>query len=237
MENRLAALRQAPDDPVQRQVNRRAVERMEPSPDWTGHSSVPRRTCRIALAFVLTALATLVPSTSVRGEEDRSHRSCTITGTRDADQLIEGTDGADVICGLGGQDKIKGRGGDDLIYGGRGRDLIYGHRGDDEIWGGAGRDEIRAGIHADRIHGGFGHDAISLEAGSDAAWGGRGSDGMSATGGPDVLRGGRGRDAFCTWDAKGDDLVLGGRGWDRYHADPHDTLRSVERHFRIPACG
>ena len=64
-------------------------------------------TCRMRLALMLTVLATSVPSNGVKGEEGRSQRSCTITGTRDADRLIEGTDGPDVICGLGGQDKIK----------------------------------------------------------------------------------------------------------------------------------
>lgn len=191
---------------------------------------------RLLSILVLTTLVWALASASVSAVEAH-RRACTITGTRGPDHLIEGTDGADVICGLGGQDKIKAKGGDDVIYGGRGRDLIYGHRGDDDIWGGPGRDEIRAGIHADRVHGGMGHDAISLEAGADIGWGGRGPDGISATGGPDVVRAGRGDDALCTWDAHGDDLLLGGRGRDRYHADPHDVLRSLERHHRIPACG
>ena len=192
---------------------------------------------RLTIAFILIALAGVMPSASVRAEEGQGHRACTIEGTQGDDRLIEGTGGPDVICGLGGQDKIKAYGGDDVIYGGPGRDLIYDHGGKDTVWGGSGGDELRAGSHDDRVHGGNGNDAISLERGADVAWGGRGRDGISASGGPGVLRGGPGRDFLCAWDAEGDDKLLGGHGRDRYHADSHDILRSVERHFRIPACG
>ena len=110
---------------------------MEPCLAEVSHLSM-RHARSVSLAVLFTALATLLPWTSVRAEEGRGRRACTIEGTQGDDRLIEGTDGPDVICGLGGQDKIKGFGGDDVIYGGPGRDLIYDHGGEDTVWGGSG---------------------------------------------------------------------------------------------------
>ena len=48
---------------------------------------------------------------------------CTITGTRDSDNLV-GTPGDDVICGLDGDDTIYGGDGDDTIRGNAGADTV-----------------------------------------------------------------------------------------------------------------
>lgn len=69
---------------------------------------------------------------------------CTITGTRESDNLI-GTPGDDVICGLDGDDFIDGKAGNDLIYAGFGEDVVAGRTGDDTIRGNAGADTIYPG--------------------------------------------------------------------------------------------
>ena len=56
-------------------------------------------------------------------------------GTQVADQLIVGTEGADVLVGDRGNDTISGDAGDDEIYGGAGDDILYGGEGDDTFGG------------------------------------------------------------------------------------------------------
>ncbi len=75
-----------------------------------------------------------------------------VIGTSGDDVLV-GTDAADVICGLGGDDLlrgargndlIKGGGGDDVMKGGRGRDTLLGGPGPDTANGNRGRDKCRS---------------------------------------------------------------------------------------------
>jgi hypothetical protein len=66
---------------------------------------------------------------------------CTQFGTPGDDVLI-GSEAAEVLCGLAGNDVIDGGGGDDSIYGGDGNDEISGGRGDDCMIGGDGDDEF-----------------------------------------------------------------------------------------------
>ena len=77
---------------------------------------------------------------------------CTLTGTRDSDNLI-GTSGDDVICGLDGDDFIDGKAGNDLIYAGFGEDVVAGRTGDDTIRGNAGADMIYPGSGSDAVLG------------------------------------------------------------------------------------
>jgi len=57
----------------------------------------------------------------------------------DAEDIFNGTQGADEIYGLGGNDGIAGGDGDDLIEGGDGDDLLLGGMGADTILGGRGQ--------------------------------------------------------------------------------------------------
>ena len=59
-----------------------------------------------------------------------------------AEDIFNGTQGADEIYGLGGNDGIAGGDGDDLIEGGDGDDLLLGGMGADTILGGEGNDYI-----------------------------------------------------------------------------------------------
>jgi RTX calcium-binding nonapeptide repeat (4 copies) len=106
------------------------------------------------------------------------------------------------------------------VVGSNGRDVIAGSRsgetvcllgGDDYAHGNGGRDRIR---------------------------GGKGSDSLVAGGGRDRLKGGPGPDRLIAVDQRsGNDLLRGGAGFDRCHADPSDTVRGCEEVFRgnLPA--
>ena len=90
---------------------------------------------------------------------------CTITGTED-DEVIEGTEGNDVLCvpdrddwrafhimdGKGGDDVILGGAGEEWIYGGAGADVVYANGGDDQIVAGAGVDTVYGGPGMDLVH-------------------------------------------------------------------------------------
>ena len=89
---------------------------------------------------------------------------CTVTGTAGV-ELIEGTEGADVICVADREDweafhVIDAKGGDDVILGGAGVEWIYGGDGADVIFGNGGDDRIVAGSWIDTVYGGPGMDSV-----------------------------------------------------------------------------
>jgi Ca2+-binding RTX toxin-like protein len=73
-------------------------------------------------------------------------------------QLIDATDGANIIRGGGGGDTIRAFGGDDIIYGDEGSDTIDGGAGNDIIEGGEGSDFLTGGAGVDILRGGIGND-------------------------------------------------------------------------------
>ncbi len=100
----------------------------------------------IALA-ALIGLATWLPPPITKAAPERcdGHKA-TISGTN-ADDVIDGTEEADVIWGGAGDDVINGLGGIDRICGGQGNDRLTGPgslMGPDDTWerllGGRGRD-------------------------------------------------------------------------------------------------
>lgn len=101
------------------------------------------------------------------------------------DDLVQGTDNADVVYGNLGGDYLEGNGGADRLFGGRGRDYLSGGAGNDELFGnlqsdylvgGAGNDAIYGGQGPDILTGEAGDDTLSGDLGRDAVWGGRGAD-------------------------------------------------------------
>lgn len=84
----------------------------------------------------------------------------TILGTAGDDVLV-GTDGADVIHGLAGDDVIDGLDGRDVICGGSGDDVVKGRGGRDTLFGQYGADVLIGGGNTDRVNGGAGFDECS----------------------------------------------------------------------------
>ncbi len=103
--------------------------------------------------------------------------------------IINGTGGDNVISGTNGADVINAKGGDDIISAGAGADVVFGGNGDDIIDGGAG---------ADYLDGGKGNDVLKGGAGADILVGGAGDD---------VLKGGGGDDTFVFDGTSGNDVI------------------------------
>lgn len=99
----------------------------------------------------------------------------------DRSEVLEGTEGNDLIIGNGGSDKLEGLGGNDCLVGGEGSDSLLGGAGDDVLLGGSGSDRLRGGAGNDKLYGGDDSDSLRGEDGDDELVGGEGAD--SARGG------------------------------------------------------
>ncbi len=118
------------------------------------------------------------------------------------------TEGDDVILGTDGADVINGLGGNDIICGERGADIIRGGPGNDRVFGGAGADTISLGRGNDTAYG---------QGGDDVIRGNRGNDTLIGLGGNDVLRGNNGTDSLT--GGGGRDLLVGGKKADFLSGD------------------
>jgi len=76
------------------------------------------------------------------------------------DDIITGTQFADLIFAFGGNDIISGGQGNDCIIGGGGDDFIFGNAGSDHLVGGEGNDILKGNSGEDKLTGGLGFDII-----------------------------------------------------------------------------
>ncbi|MFB5645735.1 MAG: HYR domain-containing protein, partial [Nitrosopumilaceae archaeon] len=90
--------------------------------------------------------------------------------------MIEGTQGEDVIVGTELPDLIFAHGGDDIISGDKGNDCIFGGEGDDIIFGDEGNDGLNGNEGNDIIKGQSGTDVITSGDGMDVIDGGDDND-------------------------------------------------------------
>ncbi len=104
----------------------------------------------------------------------------------DADEVLSGTAGSDLILGGAGADDLEGAAGADILCGGNGADHLGGGTGDDVLDGGRGDDSLAGGDGNDVLRGGLGSDSLSGEAGDDRLTGGSGADAFSGGPGTDV---------------------------------------------------
>jgi predicted extracellular nuclease len=119
----------------------------------------------------------------------------TIVGTPGND-VLNGTNGNDVIVGMGGDDILNGGNGDDVICGGSGNDTIDGSNNNDILLGGLGDDIISGANGDDTMSGGGGNDSLTGANGNDTLDGGAGDDSLVGGLGDDTLTGGTGADSF-----------------------------------------
>ena len=82
-----------------------------------------------------------------------------ILGTSE-DNIIRGTDLADLIFAFGGDDIIYGGQGNDCIVAGGGNDLVFGNAGSDHLVGGEGNDILKGYSGEDKLTGGLGFDVL-----------------------------------------------------------------------------
>jgi uncharacterized protein len=137
----------------------------------------------------------------------------TIVGTIGND-VINGTNGNDVIVGLGGNDVINGGNGDDVICGYAGNDTLNGGSGNDTLLGSYGTDTLNGQNGLDTLDGGDDNDTLSGGNDPDTLNGGNGNDSLGGGSGDDVLNGGADNDALA--GNQGDDSLTGGAGADSF---------------------
>ena len=113
----------------------------------------------------------------------------TIVGT-DGDDVINGTNGRDIIWGGAGNDTINGLSGNDILCGGSGNDVIDGGNGQDELYGGDDDDELYGGNGKDVLEGGDGDDELFGGNAKDNGRGDRGTDSFDGGNGVDSATGG-----------------------------------------------
>jgi len=153
----------------------------------------------------------------------------TPTSGADANEVIAGTDNADLIYLGIGDDTGYGDGGDDIIYGGVGGDRIYGGAGNDFLDGGDLPDVIDGGEGDDIIFGGDsgssvgGFDQLIGGAGNDTIRGGIGIDKIFGNGGDDAIYGEADTDPFM-FGGDGNDIVDGGDEQDNLYGNAGDDL-------------
>ena len=104
--------------------------------------------------------------------------------------VLNMSDGNDVVDALGGDDWIWGNGGNDVLAGGGGNDYIEGDAGSNLLLGGAGDDDLETGIVAGRSIdiGGDGNDRVGPSGGYDvlAFNAGDGADYIAVDGGENL---------------------------------------------------
>ena len=108
--------------------------------------------------------------------------------TSEGDDLIFGTNRAEIIYGLGGNDELQGNDGSDWLYGGEGSDTLFGETGSDVLVGEAGRDLLVGAMGNDLLLGEAGNDELQGNAGDDWLYGGEGEDRLFGQEGSDLFR-------------------------------------------------
>ena len=122
-------------------------------------------------------------------------------------EVLDGTEDADVISGGPGNDVIDGQEGDDLIRAGSGDDQAFGSEGNDTIQAGSGDDEVDGGEGDDLIVGGSGDDDIAAGEGNDVVRAGSGDDVVDAGEGDDSVGLGSGSDTVVFSADFGADVI------------------------------
>ena len=89
-----------------------------------------------------------------------------LTGTDEAN-LFYGYDGNDTLNGLGGNDHLRGFDGNDTLNGGTGNDYLRGNDGNDTLNGGTGNDTLRGDDGNDILNGGTGTNTLVGGEGND----------------------------------------------------------------------
>ncbi|WP_299407258.1 calcium-binding protein [uncultured Roseobacter sp.] len=128
-----------------------------------------------------------------------------------------GTIGNDVINGTNAADVIFGLLGDDRLSGGSGNDTILGGQGDDTLFGRNGKDTLNGGDGDDTIFGNAGDDILRGDDGDDEIFGADGDDIIEGGSGRDKLTGGGGADTFVISNDEEEIDILDFRFNDRIH--------------------
>lgn len=149
-----------------------------------------------------------------------------IFGTENRD-VINGTNGNDLIFAFEGNDVVNASNGNDCVVGGSGDDIVNSSNGNDVIFGDEGNDRIHASNGDDVIFGGSGEDDIDGSNGNDIIDSGEGNDKIKGDNGNDNINAGGGNDKIEA--GNGDDIVNAGDGNDEIDAgNGNDQINGEE---------
>jgi Ca2+-binding RTX toxin-like protein len=192
------------------------------------------RTMRSRAGIATAGILLVVSATSVTAHAAGPRcfgKSATIVGTNGND-VLRGTNRADVIVARGGSDTVRAKEGNDRVCAGAGHDLVRGAAGRDKIKGGDGLDLLWGSSGKDRIIGGFFRsmdqgelDWLDGGGGDDTLLGSSALDAIRGRGGNDVIRGRGNNDDFYT------EVVTGGGGADRIKGGPAARRLELEENF------
>jgi len=187
----------------------------------------------VALAWsvlLVTSLLLAIPAASSAAAVKCDGKTPTITGTN-GDDVIDGTDGPDIIHAKGGNDIIKGGDGKDIICGGAGDDEIRGGKSGDLLIGGAGNDLIIGGSGHDKARGGKGDDTVDGGKGDDKIKAGGGADNADGGKGDDIIKGASGNDTLI--GGPQNDVINGGGGDDRCAGNTEENCEGKVIDFKV----
>ncbi len=145
----------------------------------------------------------------------------TLDGESGNDLLLGGA-GNDILEDSSGENMFDGEAGNDTITGGSGEEVLLGGTGNDVLNGGGEEDSLFGGEDDDVLHGDSGNDHLFGDAGSDALFGDDGHDLLDGGTGNDVAQGGAGNDLYLFREGGGDDIFVGGSGFDSLHLAGQD---------------
>jgi uncharacterized repeat protein (TIGR01451 family) len=126
----------------------------------------------------------------IKGQAKKKGKASCATPT------ISGTAGDDVITGTNRAEVIRAFAGNDQVFGGGGKDLICADLGADFVSGGAKGDTVIGGGGPDRLKGNSGGDTLKGKKGRDRLRGNPGSDFLNGGAGRDSCKGGAGQDTL-----------------------------------------
>ncbi|MFK0205991.1 Ig-like domain-containing protein [Agrobacterium sp. NPDC090283] len=140
------------------------------------------------------------------GGESTGTTTVTVDGYTEYN-IVEGSDGDDVLIATDGKDMVDGGDGDDRLSAGGGHDMVDAGDGNDRVIAGEGSDDVYGGAGNDVLMGGAGNDVLYGGSGNDELGGGSGHDVLAGGSGNDVLTGGSGVDTFVFAAGAGRDVV------------------------------
>jgi Ca2+-binding RTX toxin-like protein len=138
--------------------------------------------------------------------------------------IIEGSDGADIPLGGEGNDIITDSAGDDVLKGGPGNDAMDAGPGLDILMGGDGKDFTNGGANANETFAGDGDDFAIAGQGTDAVFGDSGDDWQEGGDQPDLLIGDSSTLFFDDHNLPGHDILIGQGGDDDYDMEGGDDI-------------
>lgn len=176
-------------------------------------------------------------------EGDTIANFAAVYGSRDFNDMLTGTNVANVLFGLGGNDTLAGLGGNDVLFGGAGADNLDGGLGFDTVRYDSSSAALTINLATNTVVGGEGQgdsisnfeNAFGSKGYADTLIGNSAANILSGLGGIDTLRGEGGND--IVFGGAGADLLDGGAGFDTLRYDQSSAAVSVNLTGSIAAGG